>query len=262
MGLNTGVWQPAPNPLQLVNPTEIARGGNMRKLTLLSLLTLLLFAVAARADSLYFYGGDMDPNDPNSRALANETDLTVTGDPYGAATYQNFYVQGSAITTTALFTNNLSTITPTSGYWEIRSGLSEGNGGTLIASGTDPNITHTLTGRSRAGYDEYTDQVSASVNLAVGQYWFAVVPACPTCDGRSFNSNTFGLNSVGTSDSDLQYANSSYFGWNFTNADNTNPPYTFPNFSNGVYVTPEPGSLLLLGTGILGGLGVLRRKLF
>ncbi len=26
--------------------------------------------------------------------------------------------------------------------------------------------------------------------------------------------------------------------------------------------TPEPGSLLMLGTGILGGLGVLRRKLF
>ena len=30
-------------------------------------------------------------------------------------------------------------------------------------------------------------------------------------------------------------------------------------FNSGV---PEPGSLMLLGTGILGGLGVLRRKLF
>ena len=234
----------------------------MRKLTLVSLFTLLFVTVAASADILYFYGGDMEPNNPNSRALANENDATVLGDPYGSATFQNFYVQGSAVTTSALFSNNLESFTPDSAYWEIRQGLSEGNGGTLIASGTDPNFTNLPTGRSRAGYDEYSLQVSASVSLAVGQYWFAVVPMCTTCDGRSFNSNTFGLNAVGTSDSDLQFANSAYFGWNYTNADNTNPPYTFPNFSNGVYVTPEPGSLMLLGTGILGGLGVLRRKVF
>ena len=234
----------------------------MRKLTL-CVFALLFFTIAANADTLYFYGGDMDPNDPNSRALANETDATVTGNPYGSATYQNFYAQ-SNITVTGLFTNNLSSNTPTSGYWEIRSGITEGNGGTLIASGTDPNITNTLTGRSRAGYDEYHNQVALNANLGAGQYWFAVVPVCDTCDGRSFNSNTFGLNSVGTSDLNLEYANSAYFGWDFTNANNTNPPYVFPTFSNGVYVSdvPEPGSLMLLGSGILGGLGVVRRKLF
>src|SRR5271157_4353443 len=107
----------------------------MKKLALVSVFTLLFFAVAANAaDVLYFYGGDMEPNNPNSRALANENDAVVSGDPYGAATYQNFYVQGSAITTTALFSSNLESITPTSGYWEVRSGISEGNGGTLIAS--------------------------------------------------------------------------------------------------------------------------------
>jgi len=235
----------------------------MKKLALLTVFVLFFFTVAAyAADVLYFYGGDMEPDNPNSRALANENDAVVSGDPYGAATYQNFYVQNQAVTTTHLFSSNLESITPDSGYWEIRQGVSEGNGGTLIASGTDNNPTNTPTGRSRAGYTEYNFQVAASVNLPVGQYWFAVVPECLTCNGRSFNSNTFGLNAVGKSDSDLQYANSSYFGWNFTNADNTNPPYTFPNFSNGVYVTPEPGSLMLLGTGILGGLGALRRKLF
>lgn len=235
----------------------------MRRLILLCVFALLFLAMAANAQMLYFYGGDMDPNNPNSRALANETDTTVPGDPYGSATYQNFYAL-SNINVTGLFTNNLSSNTPTSGYWEIRSGISEGNGGTLIASGTDPNITNDPTGRSRAGYTEYHNQVATNVNLAAGQYWFAVVPTCPDCAGRTFNSNTFGLNAVGQSDLDLEYANSAYFGWNFTNADNTNPPYTFPSFSNGVYVSgvPEPGSLMLLGTGILGGLGVLRRKLF
>jgi len=234
----------------------------MRKLTLVSLFALLFFSLGAFADTLYFYGGDMEPDNPDSRALANENDATVGGDPYGSATYQNFYAQ-SNISVTALFTNNLLSITPDSGYWEIRSGMSENNGGTLIASGSGP-ITDDPTGRMRAGYTEYHNQVAASVNLAAGQYWFAVVPVCTTCDGRGFNSNTFGLNSVGKSDANLQFVNSAYFGWDFINANEAAPPYVFPNFSNGVYVSdvPEPGSLMLLGTSILGGLGMLRRKLF
>ena len=94
-------------------------------------------SLSARSPTtLYFYGGDLDPNDPNVNGLANENDAIVGGNPYGAATYQNFVVSGTPITVGGLFTNNLSRLTPTAGYWEIRSGVSEGNGGTLIASGT------------------------------------------------------------------------------------------------------------------------------
>jgi PEP-CTERM motif len=98
------------------------------------------------------------------------------------------------------------------------------------------------------------------LTLANGTYWFAMVPVCTTCDGRSFNGNTDGLNGVGTQISNQQFWNSSFFGANFTNA---NSEGTFETFSSGVLASvPEPGSWLLLGTSILSGIVVLRRKLF
>ncbi|MGA3315737.1 MAG: PEP-CTERM sorting domain-containing protein [Candidatus Korobacteraceae bacterium] len=228
------------------------------------LATLLLLTVAANAGNiLYFYGGDFDPNNPNANGLANETDRIVGGSSYGAAAYQNFVV-GSGITVTGLFTNDLMSISPTNAYWEIRSGVSLGNGGTLIASGMGLD-TVTATGRNAFGYTEYNNLVMGlDVPLAAGTYWFIVVPNGDSQIGRSFESNTFGLNSVGTSISNDQFFNSSFYGVNF--GDPNDQACCFPNFSAGVYVssggtTPEPSSILLLGSGILGLAGVLRRKL-
>lgn len=246
----------------------------MRKLALLSLFTLLFSALgygAGTCDSVntfnlpcLFYGGDLDLNDPNANALANENDAIVGGNPYGAATYQNFTVIGGGFGLTGLFTNNLSQLTPSSGYWEIRSGVSEGNGGSLIASGTESgaNFRHTATGRGIFGYTEYTDAVrfTNQVSLTDGTYWFAVVPVCTTCAGRSFNSNTDGLNGIGTTLSGQQYFNSPFFNADFTNANNEG---TFDVFSSGVLgvPAPEPSSMILLGSGLLAAGGVVRRRL-
>jgi hypothetical protein len=234
----------------------------MRKLVLLCLLALLFFARNVPAENPYFYGGQFDPTNQYANGLANENTAIVGGDPYGAATYQNFYAE-SNITVTGLFTNNLSNFTPTSGYWEIRSGVSEDNGGTLIASGTGL-VTNAPTGRGFNGLDEYTNAVSGlGVSLATGQYWFAVVPVCTTCQGEAFNTNTFGLYSIGKSDLNQEYFNSPS-GPFFTNANNLCPHCEFPTFSSGVYAVenPEPGSFLLVGTGVVGVIGVLRRKVF
>ncbi len=215
------------------------------------------------ASTCYFYGGDLDLNDPNQNGLANENDAIVGGNPYGAATYQNFVVSGSSISVSGLFTNNLSGLNPSSAYWELRSGVSEGNGGTLIASGTasGANFSQTATGRSDFGYTEYEDLAGGmSVNLAPGTYWFAVVPQDPSNANRSFNSNTDGLNSVGTQISNQQYFNSAFFGANFTNANNEG---VFPTFSSGVCEAPmpEPSSLIMLGSGLVAVAGVVRRRL-
>jgi len=244
----------------------------MRKLALLSLFTLLFgtlgyggtcFSASTFHLGCIFYGGDLDLNDPNANALANENDAIVGGNPYGAATYQNFVIN-QQVGVKGLFTNNLSTLTPSSGYWEIRSGVSEGNGGSLIASGTESgaNFLHTATGRSMFGYTEYTDAVrfTNQLFLSNGTYWFAVVPVCTTCDGRSFNSNTDGLNGIGTTMSGQQYFNSPFFNADFTNANNEG---TFNVFSSGVltFPFPEPSSIILLSSGLLAAAGPVRRRL-
>src|SRR5579864_180790 len=112
----------------------------MKKLALLSLFAAFFLATFASAQCVapcLFYAGDFDPNNDNATGLSNETDAHVFGDPYGAATYENFDVTGANWNVTGLYTNNLSTLSPTNGYWEIRQNLSPGNGGTLVASGTD-----------------------------------------------------------------------------------------------------------------------------
>ena len=92
------------------------------------------------------------------------------------------------------------------------------------------------------------------------QYWMAVVPQDPSNANRSFNSDTDGLNSVGTQTNNLQYFNSAFFGANFTNANNEG---AFAAFSQGVeaHFIPEPSSSVLLGTCLLGVAGFVRSRL-
>jgi len=239
----------------------------MKKFTLVSLFAVLFLATVAGAQCIapcIFYSGDFDVNNPNANGLSNENDAIVGGDPYGAATYQNFKVDATSANITGLYTNNLSQLTPTSGYWELRSGISEGNGGILIASGTATggNFSQTPTGRSGFGYTEYTYLASGlDITLPYGTYWLAVVPQDVSNGNRSFNSNTFGLNQVGESTPDLQFFNSEFFGATFTNANNEG---VFPAFSAGVVgteVAPEPSSMIMLGSGLLAAIGVVRRRL-
>ena len=69
----------------------------------------------------------------------------------------------------------------TTAYWEIRSGLTAGNGGTLLASGdgtdTTTNTGQTFTGIPGLSIPVYTNEVNGlSVTLGPGTYWLAVAP--------------------------------------------------------------------------------------
>jgi hypothetical protein len=127
-----------------------------------------------------FYGGDFDASNPNANASLNQD--TFTGQ---AVTYVAFYVpEGQIWTVKGLFSNVLSTIQyiiPKQIGWSISSGVSGGNPGTLIASGT-ADATWTPTGRSWRGYTEYTAlgrlTPDTLVTLNSGVYWMTAVPVC------------------------------------------------------------------------------------
>jgi hypothetical protein len=209
---------------------------------------MLNTAVCAQAPpGSLWYNGDFN----SVNGLANERNTIVTQ----AAVYDDFNVTAPlGWNVTAVFSVNLQNTIITAADWEIRTGVSEGNAGMLVASGTTDSPTVYVTGRCGFGFCEYVVEVtSLNVTLAPGHYWLNVTPV-GNGSGRSFNSTTSGANCVGTPCGNNQNAffNSTYFGTNFTSTSNEGQPY---DYSMGVIgaVVPEPETVALFvcGTGAL-----------
>ena len=136
-----------------------------------------------------WYNGDFD----DVSGSRNELSSGVT-----ALVYDNFIVpasDGHWIVTT-VFSNNLSDATITGADWSIRSGVSSGNGGTIVASGSKAPVTVTPTGRSGFGLVEYTVAVSGfNIALPPGTYWLSVTPI--SANPQSYDSTTSGANAIG-----------------------------------------------------------------
>jgi hypothetical protein len=134
-----------------------------------------------------FYGGDFDPTGANPNALGNSDTLFQQ-----ATTYVPFYVPtGQVWTIRGMFSNvasDVQYISPKEIQWSISRGVSAGNPGTLLGSGT-ASATWALTGRSWGGFQEYTalGRIAAedAVTLTPGVYWMTAVPVCTNTDPKS-----------------------------------------------------------------------------
>ena len=211
-------------------------------------------AIAQAPPGSLWYNGDFN----GVNGISNERNTIVSQ----AGVYDDFNViDPLGWNVTAVFSDDLLNTTVTGADWEIRTGLSNGNAGTLIASGTTNSPAVTPTGRSGFGFTEYMVEVTGlNVFLPMlpsGQhYWLNVTPV-GNGTGRSFISTTSGANCVGTpcGNDGNSFFNSTYMGVYFGGPNST-------DYSNGVIgtVVPEPATVALLTCGVGALLIALRRR--
>jgi hypothetical protein len=175
-----------------------------------------------------FYGGDINISSFNAAGMSDENTLLISNG--GGATYGAVDIPSGTTANVFGIVFNIqadAAFDPLTATYDIRSGVSEGNGGTSIASGSGPAVVQ-ATGRNFLGLNEYTVAVSwtTPVTLTTGTYWFNVQPQClNTLDGscsafRQFVSNTTsGANSIHASWQPRQqmFLNSAFFGFTWAN---------------------------------------------
>jgi len=210
----------------------------------------VIFALAAAglasAANAQFYGGDFN----GVNGLSSEKNTTVSE----AMVYDNFNWGGGPVAT--VFGNFLQSIggQVAGGEWEIRSGVSQGNGGVVVLSGN--SVTGwAFKGPGGFGFEEWTLTLDGgNQNLNAGSYWVGVRPIGFGA-GRAFVSTTSGAGGIGGPLNDgNSFFDSTFFGFVFEKVENVlGAP---ADFSLGI-TTPAPGALSLLG---LGGLLAARRR--
>jgi len=192
---------------------------------------------------LLFYGGDSNPSDPNVNGFANgNTILVPSTTTYAAVTAP----KGSKVVASGvMFTHVMrcyqnstyvctgSQFDPATATYDIRTGISEGSGGTDVTSGSGTQSA-TATGRSLpfgngASLPEYYTSVKFTKNLTPAggtTYWLNESPQCTdesneNCsEGQYFADNTTeetnGKN-ASFQPSYESFFNSAYFGYTWAN---------------------------------------------
>jgi hypothetical protein len=215
----------------------------------IALVTLTLAHPVSADAAVLWYNGDSDGSSGALNRTAGSSSEPV---------FDDFIVPGnvSIWNITAVFSDNAVPVgTNTSGFtsanWSLRAGMSAGNGGTILFSGTGSPASWLATGRTLgASYTEYQVTVSALSNISLppGTYWLNVQPNL-TGSTPAYDSTTSGTNAIGTPAGNNGQA--FYYDPGFANYSNTTT-YLGSNlhdFSMGVSgqaAVPEPAVWMLL----------------
>jgi hypothetical protein len=222
------------------------------------LLVWAACSAPAQAATLW-YNGNLDNRD----SWINQTSSASPGGLDGR-TYDDFVVPaGHTFTIASVYSNDLESpffsYTTTTASWQILTGVSTGNGGTVVASG-DGATTPTATGRTSTTLfspftaTEYTIAVSGlSVVLNPGTYWLSVTPDTDGADAYWYNDTTSGASAVGTppGNDGNSYWSSAYLGYSFASVGTLEGGGNW-DFSMGLtgasaaIPTPEPSSVTLI----------------
>ncbi len=173
-----------------------------------------------------FYGGDINTSSLNAAGMSDENTLLIVG---GSSTYGAVNIPtGRTVTIYGILFNVQAdaAFDPLTVTFDVRTGVSEGNGGTSVDSGSSTAVVQP-TGRNFLGLNEYTVEAWLPQPLVLnsGEYWFNVTPQClNTLDGscsvfRQFVSNSQLGNAVHQAwqPAHEMFLNSSFFGFTWAN---------------------------------------------
>jgi uncharacterized protein (TIGR03437 family) len=215
----------------------------MRRRSLVALASLLycssLTAQSGSAPAMGWFNGDCRSGIPGQANWYLSTQLS-------SRTFDDFVVPAGGLTISGVFSINSTAASVTEAVWEIRSGISAGNGGTIVASGRSAAAKKTLLATWPDGETIYRIEVDGlAVHLPAGTYWLNVSPVVsewsPTeTAAPSYVCATVGDNAVGNprgTDGNAYFVSTVVAGAYFRTVQNTGGAGTSGDFSHGLMIS-------------------------